>query len=265
MPEARVALVTGCAGGLGQHLVAALLARGWKVFATGRRLEAVRAAVGVHERLAVGQLDVADGEDWRRAWTDAVAAFGQVDVLFNLAGVLVPGFLGEPSDADLARNLNVNALGVMLGLRVAADRMARGGHVVNVLSTGALAPIPGMAAYSASKAAGRFYSLAAAIELQPAGIAVTAVCPDAIQTPMLDLQKGHPAAALTFSGPRILTVEEVNWIILDEVLKKRPLERWIPRSRGWLARLGDLFPGLSGLILPGLRRKGLRAQARLRG
>lgn len=242
-----------------------LLARGWRVHATGRRLDATRPAVGEHAGLTVGALDVCDPASWRAAWDEAVSAHGPVEVLFNVAGVLVPGWLCEPSDDEVRRVLEVNALGVMYGLRVAAAHLGSGGHVVNILSTGGLAPIPGMAVYSASKAAGRFYSLAAALELKDRGIAVSAVCPDAIHTPMLDIQLESPAASMTFSGPRVLTVEEVNEIVLGEVLRRRPLERWIPRRRGWLARMGDLFPGLSALLVPGMQKKGLAVQAKLKG
>lgn len=89
------------------------------------------------------------------------------------------------------------------------------GHIVNVASLG---PIPGIALYSASKYAVRSFSLAAAQELRAHGVAVTTVCPDAVKTPMFDHQIAYREAALTFTAPRVLRVEEVSRVILGKVL-----------------------------------------------
>src|SRR5205823_4569252 len=112
----------------------------------------------------------------------------------------------------------------------------RHGHIINIASMAALAPIPGISLYSASKYAVRGFSLAAAQELRAHGVYVTVVCPDAVQTPMLDAQLAHDEAAATFSGPRLLTVEEVGRAIIGQGLARRPLEIYLPPSRGWLAR-----------------------------
>jgi NAD(P)-dependent dehydrogenase (short-subunit alcohol dehydrogenase family) len=74
-------------------------------------------------------------------------------------------------------------------------------------SPAAFAPVPGLSLYAASKFAVRGFSLAAAQELRRHGVFVTVVCPDAVRTPMLALQRDYPEAALTFSGPRTLGVE----------------------------------------------------------
>ncbi len=91
-------------------------------------------------------------------------------------------------------------------------------------------------------------------------MAVTAVCPDAVKTPMFDHQIGYREAALTFTAPKVLSVEEVSRVILGKVLARRPLIVAIPRWRGWLARLADLFPSTAKILAPLLRRQGLRRQ-----
>jgi 3-oxoacyl-[acyl-carrier protein] reductase len=155
---------------------------------------------------------------------------------------------------------------VLHGTRAAAVRMIhRGsGHIINIASLASLAPIPGLALYSASKYAVRAYSLAAAEELHRHGVAVTALCPDAAATPMLNVQKDHPAAALTFTAPRFLTAEEIAGRIVGPILKRRPRLVVLPRRRGWLARAADLFPAISTILTPRLMRQGLTQQKRMR-
>jgi 3-oxoacyl-[acyl-carrier protein] reductase len=138
------------------------------------------------------------------------------------------------------------------------------GHIVNIASLAALAPIPGLALYSASKYAVRAFSLAAAEDLRPHGVAVTTVCPDAVKTPMFDHQMDYPEAALTFTAPKVLAVEEVSRVILGRVLERRPLLVVIPRWRGWLARLADVLPSASRVLASVLTRQGLRRQAEWR-
>ena len=84
--------------------------------------------------------------------------------------------------------------------------------------------------------------------------------PDAVQTPMLDLQVDYEEAALTFSGSRPLTVEDIAAVILDEVLPKRPLEITVPLGRGAAARLANSLPAASRLLAPFLAKKGKKVQ-----
>ncbi len=128
----------------------------------------------------------------------------------------------------------------------------------------ALAPIPGITVYSATKYAVRAFSLAAAEELRADGIAITVVCPDAVKTPMLDLQVGYEEAALTFTAPRFLEPAEVARLILGKVLVKKPLLVSLPKSRAFLARIADLFPALARPISGLLEKKGRKVQAKFR-
>jgi 3-oxoacyl-[acyl-carrier protein] reductase len=132
-------------------------------------------------------------------------------------------------------------------------------------SLAAHCPVPGLALYAASKFAVRGFSLAAALELRPRGVFVSIVCPDAVQTPMLDLQLEYPEAALSFSGPRPLTVQEVTRVIVEKVLPNRPLEVLIPRSRGALARAVSVWPGLALRLAPSMLRRGAARQRALLG
>ncbi|MCA9656112.1 MAG: SDR family oxidoreductase [Myxococcales bacterium] len=262
MNDRRI-LITGCASGIGRDLSRTLVAAGQRVMATDLDPErlAETAAGWSSARTRVRRLDVTDPEQWQDAIEAAEEAFGGLDVLVNVAGALVPGWSHELSDAAVDLQIDVNLKGVVHGTRaVTPGMMARGGgQVINVASLAALAPVSGLAVYCATKYAVRGYSLSVAMELRAHGIAVTVVCPDAVQTPMLDVQRDVEAAAMTFSGPRVLTAHEVSEAIV-RAMDERPLEVLLPPSRGWLAKLADLAP-LSGRVLePVLRWQGRRRQ-----
>jgi 3-oxoacyl-[acyl-carrier protein] reductase len=261
----RVFLITGAASGIGKHLAGALAARGHRVVATDLNeagLEAWRTAEGGPGKILPHPLDVTRADAWEKALDAGEQAFGSVDVVMNVAGFLKPGFIHEVDDRAILLHIDVNIRGVVLGTRAAARRMvARGaGHIVNFGSLASLAAVPGLCLYSMSKFAVRGLSLAAAAELAPFGVAVTVVMPDAVKTPMLDLQVHYREAAMTFSGDAPLTVQDVEKVILEKVLPKRPLEVAFPLSRALLARAANAAPEAALALAPSLTRKGLEAQ-----
>ncbi len=263
-----VALCTGAAGGIGLALVEQLLARGFRVMATDLSADGLsrcKALAGA-DRLRIMAHDVRSPDAWRAVVDATLTAFGAIDLLLNVAGVLRPAWVQDATAEDAALHLDVNLKGVVLGTQaVVAHMVERGrGHIVNLGSLASLSPVPGLALYAASKFGVRGYSLSVAHELKRAGVAVSVVCPDAVQTPMLDLQKSYEEAALTFSGARSLTAEEVARAVVERVLTERPLELALPRSRGLLAKLAGLWPGVAAKLEPALTRKGRRAQALLR-
>lgn len=262
MATSRRILITGCASGIGRELAGTLLRAGHRVLATDRAAEALRDAAREWPAGAeVRTLDVTDRVAWEAAVSAAERCFGGLDVLINVAGVLVPGWAHEIPEEAVDPHLDVNVKGVVHGVRAVVPGMIErgGGHIVNVASLAALAPVPGLALYAASKHAVRGYSLSVALELRRHGIAVTVVCPDAVQTPMLDLQRDREEAAITFSGPRALTTAEVAEAI-GRALDQRPLELLLPPSRGWMARVANLAPASGRLLEPLLRWQGRRRQ-----
>ncbi len=259
-------LITGCASGIGRHLADAALGRGHRVLATdidlGALIDHAAEASWPKERARAEKLDVTDPHGWERMVEIAESEWGALDVALNVAGYIRPARAAEVTVEDVDRHFDVNVKGVIFGTRAAARRMVenRSGHIVNIASLASLAPIPGISLYSASKYAVRAFSLAAAEELRPHGVAVTTVCPDAVATPMLDLQLDYPEAALSFTAPRVLTVEDLSKAIFGRVLERRPLIVTLPRWRGWLARLADLSPRSARLLASVMERQGLRKQ-----
>lgn len=262
----QVVLITGAASGIGRHLVRVFAKRGAHVFATDRDETALfEAAERDHwspTTVVRRRLDVTSSTDWDEALDAACARWERVDVAVLSAGYLKPGRVTELTAEDIDRHIDVNTKGVMLGATKLAARMAkaRSGHIVALGSLASLAPVPGLSLYSASKFAVRGFCLAIADELAPLGVAVSVLLPDAVETPMLALQRDFEEAALTFSGIRPLTVEEIEHALFEVVLPKRPLELALPSYRGALAKVAGLSPRTAGLVTPLLRAVGRRQQ-----
>ncbi|TGM03749.1 SDR family oxidoreductase [Leptospira barantonii] len=262
-----ILFITGCAGGLGKKLAEEAFAAGHSILITDineKELKKFSAPwKNEKDRVLVSKLDVTSPSDWKKVMDLAYKKWGRIDALLNVAGYLLPGYIYEVPANQIDRHIDINAKGVMYGTREAAVRMvaAGAGHIVNIASLAGVAPISGISLYSTSKFAVRGFSLAIAQELKEKNVHITVVCPDAIKTPMLDLQKDYEQASMTFSGNKVLTVEEVSKIILGKVLTKKPLEVLIPGSRGILAKIGNLFPAMTGSLGPMLRKKGLKKQA----
>lgn len=267
----RVIFLTGCASGIGLDLAKTFFQNGDSLIVTDIRFEELQwqmTQAGVTgEQVLIRHLDVCQPEMWDRLLQETIQTFGKLDLMFNIAGFIKPGFIADQTPEDVHRHLDINAKGVIFGTLAAAGVMKShaSGHIVNIASLAGVAPIPGIGLYSAAKFAVRAYSIAAAQELKQYGISVTVICPDAVQTPMLDLQLDTHAAALVFSGTKPLTVEDIRQVILHKVLPHRPVEVLIPSTRGWLAKLANLFPSLSQTLQPFLIKRGLSQQHRLQG
>lgn len=267
-----VALLTGSASGLGQKLTRDFLARGYTVIATDINSAGLDESFGKCAELTSGKLllktlDVSQSQAWEALFADVLQQFSRLDVILNVAGYLKPGNLCDASSEEVHRHMDINVKGVIFGSQLAGAQMRKQGygHIINIASLAGLAAVPGIGLYSASKFAVRAFSLSLAQELKSSGVAVTVICPDAIQTPMLTLQEDYEEAALTFSGNKSLTVDEVANAIFNEVLVHRPMELILPRYRGWLAKVGNLVPQSSFILANILRKKGLQEQKRRKG
>ena len=261
-------LLTGSASGIGLAITDALAQHGATVFATDADGEALRSVAAQRgwpdDRVHTATLDVRDSARWVAAEKAAIGAMDGLTTLINVAGVLHPGWVHEIDVDDAQLQVDVNLMGVVRGMRAVVPGFVqrRQGHVINVASMAALAPIEGISVYSATKYAVRGFSLAAATELRRKGVAVTVLCPDAVRTPMLDRQERFEESDMVFSGPRDLAPEEVASAVLDAMLH-RPLEVYLPRHRGWLARLVDVFPQSAVAMGELVRRRGRKRRVNL--
>lgn len=257
----KVIIVSGAAGGIGQELVARLAQAGAIVLATDVDEMALHKLNSL-TRVQTALCDVRKAEDWEKIFSQA-QALGPVYGLINAVGVLKPGYIDTVSAKDIDFHIDINVKGVMLGSSVAAREFKRNGsgHIINIASLAGVAPIPGIGLYSASKFAVRGFTLALGSELLNSGVNVTVVCPDAVKTPMLDLQKDYPEAALTFSGASPLTAADVADAIVA-VIGQNETEITLPAWRGFLAKAASALPGLAPMLVDTLRRAGLENQAK---
>jgi NAD(P)-dependent dehydrogenase (short-subunit alcohol dehydrogenase family) len=189
------ALVTGANRGIGRALVGALLAAGTaKVYATCQRPGAAAGLSSDDRRVAVVTLDITD----RARVSQLPGEVGDVTLLINNAGVLDFGdILATPMD-KLARNVETNLYGTLHMARAFAPLIERngGGAIVNILTLVALASMPGLAVYNASKAAAWSMTQSLRATLSGRGVAVHGVFPGAVDTDMLagvEIPKTSPA------------------------------------------------------------------------
>jgi len=255
--------VTGAANGIGAELTTYFLSKGAYVIACDLDDDSLIKSYGDHANCSTYRLDVRDPDNWASVMNNVR---GPLDYMFNVAGVLRPGYILETGISDIDLQIDVNLKGVIYGTKFAAGIMETrgGGHIINIASMASLAPITGISVYSASKFGVRGFSLAMSLELKEKGILVSVMAPDAVDTPMVEEQKDEAAAALVFSGARILTVEEVRKTIVKEIMMNQKTEVWLPFNRGVQAYLGAAFPKAASFILNILRSKGLKNQAAYR-
>ena len=184
----KVVAITGGARGIGFATATRLHRLGAKV-AIGDIDEPAVKEAGTEIGLdAFAKLDVTKRESFVEFLDEVERRLGPVDVLINNAGICPTGKVTEEPDAVTERILAVNVFGVILGTKLAAERMLRRGrgHVINIASLAAVTPIPGIATYCASKHAVLGFTDATRLELRGTGVNFSAVLPNLTNTEMID-------------------------------------------------------------------------------
>ena len=225
----RTAVVAGAGGGLGAALADRLAARGCTVICAD--------IVGTETAL-----DVTDADACRK-----LAADTQPDIWINNAGILGAGDAATQPDDEIERVIRVNLLGVINGTRAAVEVMrANGGHgqILNVGSLASWTAVPGEAVYAATKAAVLSFTVGIATELRGSNITFSVLCPDGIWSPMLHDRLNDPTAAMSFTGTRLLSAEEVAEAGM-KLLDSGRIVASVPPNRGAQARVFGTFPTLA--------------------
>jgi NAD(P)-dependent dehydrogenase (short-subunit alcohol dehydrogenase family) len=262
----RGAVVTGAGGGLGRAIAIELARRGYTVRVTDLDAEAAaRAADEIGGDAAGSALDVRDEAACRALAAETVAKARSLDIWVNNAGVLFTGPSWAQDEGTRRTMIEVNTIGTMNGTLAALEpmRAAGRGHVINIVSLAGIVAAPGEVNYAASKHAAMAFTLGTLFDLRRSGIhgiEVSAVCPDGIWTPMLEDKLDDPEAAGSFSG-HLLTAAQVAHEVGKLTERPRPV-LILPRWRGPLLRLFDLFPSLGLRILPLVMADARRRQRR---
>ncbi len=184
--QGRVALVTGGGGGIGEATARLFIEEGGLVALLDTSREALEATVNILGGKATPIVaDVSREAGAKRAVDEALARFGRLDALINVAGVRVYRALAEASADEWNLILGVNVLGTAYCCKAALPALRKAGDatIVNVSSVYGVMGRKGMGQYDTTKAAVLGMTRALAVEEAQHGVRVNAVLPGATITP----------------------------------------------------------------------------------
>ena len=270
----RTVLVTGAARGIGEHTARAVAQRGARVALVGLepdRLAALAEELGPAH--AWFEADVTDQAAIDAAVSGAVAALGGVDVVVANAGVANNNTVAVSPVEVVVRTIDVNLVGVVRTVSAALPHViARRGYVCIVASAASFTVLPGMAAYSASKAGVEAFGNALRLEVAHKGVRVGTVHPSWIDT---DLVRDQKAESPTFNQMlrelpwpmgQTTSVDECVTAIVNGIERRRR-KVFVPREVALVSALRSVVLGPVGSFATQLRaRKAvpeLEAEARV--
>lgn len=259
----RSAVVTGAGRGIGRAIAAELVGKGYQVIVTD--LDPVAAAATAHDlgaALGLG-LDVTDPED-NRVIAARARTIAPLGAWVCNAGVLFEGATTALSEKQVRAMVEVNVLGVIWGVRAAAEAFGdqrgdgvRGGEIGILASLSAHAPVPGLSVYAASKAAVLSLATSLSSELRKDRIRVHAVCPDGVETQMVDSMDATGDVRAALAAGVLFTPEQVARELVG-MFGTRRVYKTLPAWRGAMGRLASFAPGPMMRLDPVVRRMGAR-------
>ena len=186
----KTAFITGGASGIGLGIAKACAKEGMNVVVADMRQSAIDEALPIFKDNgwpAIGiLLDVTDREAYGKAADEAEAAFGNIHLLVNNAGIgCANGPLWSVSFKETDLALSVNLVSVLNGIQTIVPRMlnhGEGGHIVSTASKAALLPVPGCGLYNFTKHAVVTIMETLAMDLTGTNIGSSAFCPGGYQT-----------------------------------------------------------------------------------
>ncbi len=237
-------VVTGAGGGIGAALCTELAAESPRLCLLDRRLESLDPIISEVEGLAEESMaltcDITRSDHRQTALSKVEQAWGGVDVLINLAGVMDFAPFHEEDPAMIQRILQVNVEAPMQLVRAVLPKMIEQGHgrIVNMGSMFGSIGFPCFAAYSASKFALRGFSQALRRELANTGVGVTYVSPRAVRTAF------NPPVVHHMAETGMMRMDEPAWVAhrLIEAIKQDKKDVYLGFPEGLFARLNGVLP-----------------------
>ena len=243
----KVIVVTGGGNGIGREVVLGLLKRGARVAAVDLKADALAETAklaGSPATLTVHAVNVADRDAVLALPAAVISDHGQVDGLFNVAGIIQPFVKIQELGFDaIERVMNVNFWGVVNMTKAFLPELLKrpASGLLNVSSMGGFLPVPGQAAYGASKAAVKLFTEALFAETQGTSLSVTVAFPGGVGTHITENSGVDiPAMAAGAKVPKTTSPEEAGRVLIEA------FERGEYRVRiGGDARFMDRFSRLS--------------------
>jgi NAD(P)-dependent dehydrogenase (short-subunit alcohol dehydrogenase family) len=216
----KTVVITGASSGIGLGLAEAFLNEGYNVVGTGRsaeRLQAAAASLKADGRFLGVAGDVGMPETAKTVFEQAIARYGQVDVLVNNAGIFTAKPFVQFTPAEIEEQISTNLKGVLYPSQEAAKHMSgrKQGKIINITASLAVQPHSGVPALLAVALKGGINQAtrALALELAPHGVTVNAVAPGVVDTPM-HAPENHAALGQLHPLGRIATIGEVTDAVL---------------------------------------------------
>ena len=194
----KIALITGGSEGIGLSTAQEFIREGAFVFITGRRKEALDAALAtLGPNAAAVQSDAANLNDLDRLYAEIKSKKGTLDVLFVNAGIYGGGVpLGQITEEHFDSIFGVNVKGLVFTVQKALPLMGKGGSIILNGSVVAVKGFPALSVYSATKAAVRNFARGWTADLKGTGIRVNVVSPGPVDTPGTRALGGGTTAVL---------------------------------------------------------------------
>ena len=210
----KLVVITGASSGFGRALAMTFNKAGYPLLLLARRIELLEEMN--LENTMCQKVDVTDKEAFELAVRKAEAVYGKTDLLVNNAGVMLLGNLETQDSKEWQRMLDVNVMGVMIGMQIVMNDMKdrKSGTIINVSSIAGVKPFGNHAAYCASKYGVVGLSEVARGELAPYNVRVMRICPGAVATELLshttseDIKVGYNEWKNS-SGATSITPEDV--------------------------------------------------------